>query len=179
MARRLDIKDAAVVLGELARGEAFESMPQTRQAAVLGTLLDLRAPLGREFWRGVVQSGRHQALAFTGLLRAGMDAVEILPHVTGDERVANAIYVVLSQYARDLDPADRHRLENRVRDVSQRCTGAARTMVEDWLAEQDGVSSAVAPVDEGLFAFFAKKGLVYRPVPSCARLLPEPTEACA
>ena len=176
--QRLGVDDAVVPLGMLAQSEGFDAMRVEQQAAVLGALLDLRAPLDRSFWRRVAGRGRHLALAFTGLLRAGMDGVDVLPQISGDETVADSLYVVLSQYARHLQPEDRNRLVGRVRGVSGRCAAAIGVMLDEWLAEQEGRAPGVSTpasegLDEALEAFFAERHQSYERKPESAKLLPD------
>ncbi|MEM9453263.1 MAG: hypothetical protein AAGF11_03735 [Myxococcota bacterium] len=176
--QRLGVDDAVVSLGMLAQGERFDAIRVEQQAAVLGALLDLRAPLDRSFWHRVAGRGRHLALAFTGLLRLGMDGVDVLPQISGDEIVADSLYVVLSQHARHLRPEDRNRLVGRVREVSGRCVAAIGAMLDEWLAEQEGRAPGVsAPTNEGLDealeAFFAERHQPYERKPESAKLLPD------
>jgi hypothetical protein len=158
LVRKLELRDAIAPLAALARGDRFDGLPNGQQVAILSTLIDLRAPLGRNPWERVAREGRHGALALTALLRSGPDGIEVLPSLRGSEDVADAVYEVLSQHVRQLEYGEKKRMVERVHALVEHCEPAISEAVRDWLSEQDlpANDQRFASLDAALRKFYGR-----------------------
>jgi len=177
-----------VVVPELHRlitDEALvKQLPPEQIKSVVTTLIDLKAPLSREFWLSLTDrlAPDLKLLAIAGLLTCGFEgALAQLSKLPNEEIVADALYVMLDQYRRQLNPTEVSKMAHFARTKTPDCPEQIRQAVKDWLAtveeevEPQPSQPRLSKLDSGLASFFSSHfERVYKPTPSSARLMPAP-----
>lgn len=181
LARGLGIKELDTDLGQLTAQASFLELSTTQISSVLGTLVDLRAPLPLQFWRSMAGTlpASLRALAITGLLGHGVDsAFQALGSLPDDEAVADAVFVILDQHARLLNPAELQKMVHTANQARSSCAPAIAHALTDWVQQYPDTElgtqvAAVSPragLDSALAAFFSRMDRTYVPQPTSARL---------
>ena len=185
LAKGFSLSSVATDIHVLASAEErFSKLPPAQQRVLLTTLLDMGADVPGAFWSQLAARDpeRFGVVAFSGVLRKEPAAViSLLPSLPDDERIADAIYVVLGQRTASLNSTERDQLVIAARAEARNAQPAIRAALNEWANEQPPVQQQEAPsvVDETLAKlakalrdFAMKRGESYSPVPCSARLVP-------
>lgn len=184
LAKGLGLAAVAVDLHRLASdAPTFDTLPVAQAREVLYTLLDLRAPLPKSFWEDV--ANRHPSVAgvvaVSALLGHGFQsAFDVIRTLPDDEATADALFVVLDQYARHLNANEVAKMVRFARGVVDGMPPQIQLAVNDWIAAQPMVDASLEDIvtptqndklDSGLSAFWARKQRTYEPHPQSAKLV--------
>lgn len=182
LAKGLYLSSVATDIHVLASAEErFSKLPPTQQIVLLTTLLDLGVELSVTFWSKLVARDPEMfgVVAFSGVLysRQPADAIPLLASLPDDERIADAVYVVLGQRTPGLNSAERDQLVVAARAGARNSQPAIRAALNEWANEQSPVlqeeapSAAKANLNKALLDRASKRGESYSPVRCSARLV--------
>ena len=180
-----DLKDAVTDLHQLTiAGDTFQNLPREQVSAVISTLLDLKAPLPLDYWKNLLTRlpAAQKAYAFTGLLRHGVGvAFELLHTLPDDQDLADSLYVILDQHARQLNSSERDKMAALAQEKLASCPAQISLTLQDWLKEHlaqvpspsllTTLGRAIMQLDSALAALARRNGNVYVPQPRPARLI--------
>jgi hypothetical protein len=164
LAKGFSLVRVATDIHELASSEErFSRLPPTQQRVLLTTLVDMGAPLPPAFWSQLAarDPARFGVVAFSAIARREpARAIPLALTLPDDERIADALYIVLGQRVRGLSAGERDTLVVAARAAARESKPAIRAAIDEWISEQPPVQSQESTSTRGADRAELKKALM-------------------
>jgi len=160
----------------------FGGLPESQIKSVLFALLDLRAPLSLDFWKGLTETLPPclSVIPVSALLEHGpRSATQVFPSLPDDEGVSDSLYIILNQHSNELSTEESRKLADFALAQAPKCRPHIQQAISDWSSEQMGTeeyqtetaSTERSALDSALAAHAARLGQTYSPQPSSPKLV--------